>query len=93
MTPEEYYKQEFEKDYSLTKDIADAKLYSLNSMLQFAELYHKSELPSVEEAGVIAVDISDKVKPKLTAQEQAFFTAGFQECIKYLMLENKDRKR
>jgi len=41
-------------------------------------------LPSVDEAGIAAVKISEIVKPKLTAQEQAFFIAGFCECIKWL---------
>ena len=41
-------------------------------------------LPTELKAGTIAVDISEKVKPEITAQEQAFFIAGFQECIKYL---------
>ena len=45
-------------------------------------------LPSVENAGIIAVEISESVKPKLTTQEQAFFIAGFQECIKYLELQS-----
>ena len=46
----------------------------------------KDKLPSVDEAGVIAVNVASNVKPKLTVQEEAFFIAGFQECIKYLML-------
>lgn len=37
-------------------------------------------LPSVEKSGAIAVGISDD----LTAHEQSYFVAGFQECIKYL---------
>lgn len=37
-------------------------------------------LPSIEDAGVIAVSMSEQ----LNAQEQSFFIAGFQECIKYL---------
>ena len=37
-------------------------------------------LPTVEEAGTIAVEISEP----LDAREQAFFVAGFQEAIKYL---------
>jgi len=37
-------------------------------------------LPTVDKAGVIAVSISEH----LTAQEQSFFIAGFQECIKWL---------
>jgi len=41
-------------------------------------------LPTVENAGVIAIEISENVKPELNAQEQSFFVAGFQECIKYL---------
>jgi hypothetical protein len=41
-------------------------------------------LPSVEDAGIEAVKISESVKPELTAQEQALFVSGFQECIKWL---------
>ena len=41
-------------------------------------------LPSVDEAGVIAINVASNVTPKLTTQEEAFFIAGFQECIKYL---------
>ena len=35
-------------------------------------------------AGVIAVNVASNVRPKLTAKEEAFFIAGFQECVKYL---------
>ena len=42
---------------------------------------------SVEEAGVIAVNISSMITPKLTWQEEAMIIAGFQECIKYLKLK------
>lgn len=38
------------------------------------------EIPNVEEAGVIAVKMSENLK----AQEQAMFIAGFQEYIKYI---------
>jgi hypothetical protein len=41
-------------------------------------------LPSVYEAGVIAVKISEMVEPKMNAQEQAMFIAGFCECVKWL---------
>lgn len=41
-------------------------------------------LPTVDEAGIAAVKISEMVDPPLTAQEQAFFIAGFSECIKWL---------
>lgn len=41
-------------------------------------------LPTIDEAGVIAVRISENITPDLTAQEQAFFVAGFKECVKYL---------
>ena len=47
------------------------------------------ELPTVEEAGAIAVEISENLPDKLDAKEQAFFIAGFQEAIKYLT-PNKD---
>ncbi len=48
-------------------------------------------LPSLEDAGVIAAKMTDK----LDAFEQCFFIAGFQECIKYIQSEkciNKERK-
>ena len=41
-------------------------------------------LPSVDEAGVMAVKISEMVEPKMNAQEQAMFIAGFCECVKWL---------
>lgn len=43
-----------------------------------------SGLPSINNSGAIAVRILENVKPELTAQEQSFFIAGFQECIKWL---------
>ena len=46
-------------------------------------------IPSVEDAGIIAVGISEMVKPELTAQNQAFFIAGFQECIKWLLYTDR----
>ena len=41
-------------------------------------------LPTVEQAGVIAGVIVVGLCEELEANEQAFFIAGFQECIKYL---------
>jgi hypothetical protein len=42
-------------------------------------------IPTVEEAGAIAVGLSEE----LDAKEQAFFVAGFQEAIKYLLSNAK----
>lgn len=36
------------------------------------------------EAGSIAVKISEMAQPPLTGQDQAFFIAGFQECVKWM---------
>ena len=41
-------------------------------------------LPTVEQAGAIAVHLSESAKPLWSAKEQAFFVAGFQECIKFI---------
>ena len=46
-------------------------------------------IPSVDDAGVIAAKISEMIKPELTAQESAFFIAGFQECIKWLLYTDR----
>ena len=45
-------------------------------------------LPSVDEAGVMAVKISEMVEPPLTAQEQSFFIAGFCECVRWLSIND-----
>ena len=38
------------------------------------------------DAGILACSILESVNPKLSAQEEAFFIAGFEECMKYLKL-------
>lgn len=44
-------------------------------------------LPSVSDAGIIAVNVASNIRPKLTAQEESMFIAGFQECVKYLSMQ------
>lgn len=39
MNAEDFYKQEFEKDYELIKDIRNNPFFNLDSVLKFAELY------------------------------------------------------
>ena len=46
-------------------------------------------IPSIEDAGITAVKISEMVEPKLTEQQQAYFIAGFQECIKWLLYTDR----
>jgi hypothetical protein len=43
-----------------------------------------SSLPSIDEAGAIAVKIADNIEPNLTDRELSLFVAGFQECTKWL---------
>lgn len=52
--------------------------------------FDSSFLPSVDESGVIAVTLSDNIN--LSAQEQAFFVAGFQECVKWLGYKLETKK-
>jgi len=52
----------------------------------FAKPIIIGSLPSVDEAGISAVEISEKVQPNLSAKEQAMFVAGFQECVKWLKI-------
>lgn len=47
-------------------------------------------LPSVDDIGIIAVEIAE-INNEMTAQEQAFFIAGFSECIKYLEMQSNER--
>lgn len=47
--------------------------------------YVSGSLPSLDDAAKVAVRISEEaITPPLDAKEQAFFVAGFQECIKWL---------
>jgi uncharacterized protein YozE (UPF0346 family) len=39
LTPLEFYKREFTKDYELISDLLDEPLFSLNTLTQFTELY------------------------------------------------------
>jgi hypothetical protein len=48
------------------------------------EQLRQLNVPSDENAGIIAVNIASAIEPKLTAQEEVFFVAGFKECAKYL---------
>lgn len=45
-------------------------------------------LPS--DAGAVALSVISNVKPELTAEEEAFFIAGFIECIKYITNKNNN---
>jgi len=49
-------------------------------------------VPVQEEVGAIAVKISDNLNPKLSATEQAFFIAGFEEAVKYFKLINSTQQ-
>jgi len=45
MTPEEYYKEEFNpENWDIVSHLKDNNLFSFNSMVMFAEMYHKSEV-------------------------------------------------
>lgn len=64
---------------------ADCKLKSCNPDEIFNWFKNKiPKLPPVDEAGVASVRIIETIEPQLSEQEQAFFIAGFQECIKWL---------
>jgi len=44
----------------------------------------KLPINTVEEAGVIALKLFEITREKRTANEEAFFIAGFIECFKFL---------
>lgn len=41
-------------------------------------------VPKITEANKIAVEIAEKIEPKLTEHEESFFIAGFVEAVKYI---------
>lgn len=51
------------------------------------------ELPSIEDAGAIAARMTSNSDTVLSAREESFFIAGFQECIKYINAEQERRKQ
>jgi hypothetical protein len=46
-------------------------------------------IQSVDDAGIMAVKISEMINPELTAEQQAFLIAGLQECIKWLLYTDR----
>jgi hypothetical protein len=89
-----YYGERMDKEwyqYKLwlnTDNIPTNKYEAVKKAIE-GVLNNENNMPSIDKAGAIAVEISERVDPKLTAQEQAFFIAGFQECIKWIGLKNK----
>ena len=69
-------------------ELSDLQHCAGTNLMHRVEFNHALDaiIPNIDDAGVIAVKISEMVEPPLTAQEQAFFIAGFQECIKWLRL-------
>jgi len=100
MTAKEFFENEI--NFSGSKLPKERRRFTYFDLIKFAEAYHKSEvkkldlhdvsvsLPSVENAGIIAVEISE-INNEMTVQEQAFFIAGFQDCVKYLEKQSNER--
>jgi len=53
-------------------------------MKQEIQEIKKLPMNTVEEAGIVAVKIFEVAQEKRTANEEAFFIAGFIECYKFL---------
>jgi hypothetical protein len=44
-TPEEFYKEEFSpENWEIVKSVRNANLFDFDSLIMFAEMYHKSEV-------------------------------------------------
>ena len=57
---------------------------NLNFMKQEIQEIKKLPINTVEEAGIVAVKLFEITREKRTANEEAFFIAGFIECFKFL---------
>ena len=57
---------------------------NLNFMKQEIQEIKKLPMNTVEEAGIVAVKLFEITREKRTANEEAFFIAGFIECFKFL---------
>ena len=64
------------------------KLNAIREQLRIGDV--SVSLPSVDDAVIIAVEIAE-INNEMIAQEQAFFIAGFSECIKYLEMQSNER--
>ena len=47
MTPDEYYKTTFPKDYNLIKDIKTSNLFSFETCMKLMEMYHWFEIDRI----------------------------------------------
>jgi hypothetical protein len=66
-----------------------AKIIEIEDIGFLKSLIYRENAPSIEDAGIIAVKISEMVKPEMSSHEQAYFIAGFQECIKWLLYTDR----
>jgi hypothetical protein len=55
----------------------------INRGTKQGEIVIEVEDEKIYEAAKAAIEIGSKITPELTANEEAFFIAGFQECIKW----------
>lgn len=46
--------------------------------------FYLDQLPTEEEIGAIAVQMSEEIEPNLNAVQQSYYVAGFCDCIKWL---------
>lgn len=60
--------------YFMIKEISQQKIQEIK----------KLSINTVDEAGIIAVKLLEIAREKRTANEEAFFIAGFIECFKFL---------
>ena len=62
---------------------------SKNELKVDISVYYNENLKDINEAGALASRIASSVTPTLTAQEESFFVAGFQECYKIFECVNQ----
>lgn len=80
-----YTEEQVKKAIAIGYDWCHVKYMPSDDMIDsFIESLNPIQLPSDEEAGVIALKISETLKDKHTAEEEAFYLAGFQTCAKWL---------
>ena len=72
MSPEQYYKNEYSADYKLIEGLEDKPLFSLNSLLKFAEIYHLKMRYAMSQGDSETFKVSDRAKKVAVLIETLF---------------------
>lgn len=87
MKPEDFYKEEFAKDYELIKDLKEQQFFNFRSMMEFAEMYHTKQC-AINGVGNLlkdkqALSFEDWIKHNYRAGKSKYYSLNGLNCLTY----------